>query len=104
MRRWLVAFLGALALAGCADDIDKLRMGRLEPGAGTGWRYAALAGGSYPEGDPAAEATRLRWLDEQMTTGRVCPAGYRVAQRRAIFRERSFGADVYDVFYDVECA
>lgn len=95
-------------LAGCAGvgerDFDRHRLSRIgvspaDPGA---WLYEAKIDPKYPDGNAAAEAIRMDWLDDWMEQRKFCTHGYEVVERRAFEPDEPnlYGSDLR---YVVKC-
>lgn len=97
-----------LGLSGCESPGDKADLSTFTPaGAGT-WRYEADAGssGPYAVASEAGEASRLRWLKEDVIANRACPpnGAYRVVSRTPVLQHTTLiGVEIWKVVYEVEC-
>jgi hypothetical protein len=82
----MVVLLGACAADAIhrSKDFDRHRYSRLvQPHDRPGEIYFDVTfTADYPADDPAADNTRLAWLQGWMDQRRLCPAGHEVARRR----------------------
>lgn len=67
--------------------------------------YTATADGiTYREGDPAAEAKRMEWLETYLQHNDMCPNGYAITDRIASVQNKPLiGTTVFDIRYTGEC-
>ena len=98
--RAIAATFALLALVGCAS-MDRPVMSTFEP-TDSGFRYKAQAGLFYEDGDPAAEATRMQWLQRYLTDNHLCPNGYKITKRQVVVIG-GIGDARRDIFYDGVC-
>ena len=58
---------------------------------------------NLPDGDAAAEAKRMEWLQTWLDLRKLCPNGYEIVSRRP-FRFEEMNAGRYDLRYEVACS
>ena len=108
MRRTLLVAALGLSLSGCESPGDKADLSTFTPAGAGAWRYEARAADlQYPLDDPASEAARLRWLQEDVIANRACPpnGAYRVVSRTPVLQHTTLiGVEIWKVVYDVECS
>ena len=56
----------------------------------------------FPADDPAAEASRMEWLDQWMEQRSLCPAGHEVINKRPFDFQEDNPAR-HDLRYEVKC-
>jgi hypothetical protein len=56
----------------------------------------------YPDDDPAAEETRLQWLEQWLDTRGMCSSGFEILKRRP-FEFLEDNPARYDLRYEVRC-
>lgn len=64
--------------------------------------FDVLLSADYPDDDPAAEATRMKWLQGWLDQTHLCPAGYEIRERRP-FKYTEDNPGHYDLRYVVRC-
>ena len=89
--------LTVMFLVGC-ESADRITATDFKPVAG-GFNFRAPAGPQYPVDTPAGEASRMKMLDEWLTSNKVCPNGYVISSRQPVQRTPF----VHDVFYEGRC-
>jgi hypothetical protein len=110
MSTWRsVVLCGAVLAAGCASmhespDFERHRESRLTvPYERDDVLYFDVKlSPSLPDGDPAAEAKRMEWLQAWLDFRSLCPNGYEIAERRP-FRFEEMNPGRFDLRYEVTC-
>ena len=108
VRVWLVA-VPTIMLMACASlnespDFVRHRYSQLtEPFERNDVVYFdVMFDPSYPDGDPAAEAIRMKWLEAWLSQRKMCPNGYEILKRRPFDMLENNPAR-YDIRYEVKC-
>ena len=57
---------------------------------------------NYPDGDAAAEAQRMQWLERWLEQRKMCPDGHEILKRRPFDMFENNPAR-YDIRYEVKC-
>jgi hypothetical protein len=107
------AMAGALALGACAafdtphdynrHRLSEITLPRADSGRADGvFFFDVTVSGEFPDGDPAAEAQRMKWLAEWLEQRRMCPAGHEVIGKRA-FEYLEHNPAHRDLRYEVRC-
>lgn len=76
---WIIA--AALA-AGCTGTEPPLT--DFKALSASEFTFEARADAEYPEDDAAAEATRMKWLDQALAERKMCPNGYKISDRTLV--------------------
>jgi len=108
-----VVFLAAaiLLVSGCSTDLhnspDYYRhsLSQLSEPLGGGdylW-FDVMLTPEYPDNNEAAEAARMQWLTDWLTTRKICVNGYTILERRP-FDYMENNPARYDLRYKVQCA
>lgn len=97
-----IAFLLLVApILGC-KAIDLPMRTQFEPSAdGRSFRYVAKTGSLLNTPDsPDAERERLAWLGDYLSENKLCPAGYRISERKVV---QNAGLAGPTIFYTGAC-
>jgi hypothetical protein len=107
MRRPLLSACVSLLLSACygIDDIDRIELSDFRPVGPDGFHYSAQTTLFYGPGTGTwAENARLRWLADYLDIFGMCPAGYVLLKREAVFRSLSpLGYPTAEVVYEGHC-
>lgn len=103
MLKFLTSSMVAL-LACCAPYDLRVAGSSLAPTNDPGiYRWQTLADAIYPEDSVRAENQRLAELARALELNEQCADGYAILSREATRRSKGALADIYDVFYTVNC-
>jgi hypothetical protein len=95
------ALLTALLLAGCGH-YEKLNSTSFSPTA-SGFEFRAVANPEHPLDDPAAEAWRTGFLENDLEENHLCPNGYSIRERVPTLVDHAAAGDSYDIRYEGAC-
>ena len=94
---WLLAAL----TAGCAGAEPPLT--KFDALSKDEFTFEARAGVEYPEDDPEAEATRMKWLERALADRQMCPGGYEITDRTLVAAEEEALGQTHNVAYHGIC-
>jgi hypothetical protein len=110
----LIALISPLSLlvvglGGCVDDRAEIvtmeRNSHFEETGGGRYRFTATMNAAYPADDPAAEALRKRWLNQDLALSNRCSCGANVTDREIVHggKDPVTGAPVGTIVYQGDC-
>ena len=95
---WLLAVVAAGCAAGGEPPLTKF-----EALSDDEFTFEARAGVEYPEDDPEAEATRMKWLEQALADRRMCPKGYEITEKTVVAAEEQALGQTRNVAYHGVC-
>ena len=111
--RYFVMILGVITLGGCTSPISELIL--TSPNTFTYWQYARGKddrvlgiGVNVNKNSSEAEATRLAGINSKVTTGGICPNGYKITNRTEMKDPSALFGLInddgrYKIYYNGEC-
>ncbi|HEY0523924.1 MAG TPA: hypothetical protein VGD08_11070 [Stellaceae bacterium] len=107
MRRSLTSMCLCLLLSACygIDDVDRVELSDFRPIGTDEFHYFARTTPFYGPGPGTwAGSARLRWLADYLDIFGMCPAGYVLVKRDAIFRDLDpLGYPTDEIAYEGRC-
>ena len=106
----VIALFFVILISGCAilDQHDRGALTKFDPiseyNTYTLWRYEAVAitvSSSYGMTDEG-EATRMRWLIEQMQMNNLPIVGYEIVDKKTVLLRQGWGGASYRIIYMVK--
>lgn len=96
----LLAVALCMALTACAT---KTLDSSFKPKGDGTYEYEAFAGIGLPADSPAAEATRIEWLEQYLVDNRLCPNGYEIRSRQPVVVASNALGTGHRIYYTVAC-
>ena len=105
----IVSICSGMLLGACIDihksaDFERHRASQIvEPYDRNDVMYFDVTfSAQFPENDPAAEATRMEWLEDWLEQRKICPEGYEIVTRRP-FESLEYNPAHHDMRYEFTC-